>query len=339
MGQTRKEPAADLFHVTTDLENRPLSALLRHWLPDQSWSHVRKLIESRRIMISGNLCVDAGRRLKANEVVKVLAQPTAAPPSEDHIRVQYLDEHLIVVEKPSGMTSNRHNEERHWPSRRKQIQPTLDEMLPRLIAKIDPRRKKARGIGPPVRAVHRIDRDTSGLIVFARTHAAERILAQQFRQHATHRRYLAIVEGRVKAQTFTSRLIRDRGDGRRGSTKELDVGKEAITHVKPIESVGGYTLLECRLETGRTHQIRIHLSEHGHPLCGEKVYRKPRFGKEKPDTSGAPRLALHAAELGFVHPVTGNKLRFEASLPPELTEFWNRLKRQSKSKKPQARPD
>jgi 23S rRNA pseudouridine1911/1915/1917 synthase len=201
-------------------------------------------------------------------------------------------------------------------------------------------RRGARGVPPPVRAVHRLDRDTSGIMVFARTHAAERNLAEQFRRHTTHRRYLTIVEGKIEAQTITSHLVRDRGDGRRGSAEQsggkIDPGsgKLAVTHVKPIEVLkadarsGGYSLVQCQLETGRTHQIRIHLSENGHPVCGEKVYRQPRFGKMPADKSGAPRLALHAAELGFVHPVTGKTLRFQAALPPDLAEFWKRLKTQ-----------
>jgi 23S rRNA pseudouridine1911/1915/1917 synthase len=179
--------------------------------------------------------------------------------------------------------------------------------------------------------VHRLDRDTSGLLVFARSVAAERQLAQQFRKHATHRRYLAIARGNVAAQTISTNLVRDRGDGRRGSTKLPDVGKQAVTHVKPIERIGDYTLVECRLETGRTHQIRIHLAERGHPLCGEKVYHQPLFGEPMPDTSGAPRLALHAAELGFEHPVTGERLRFQMPLPTDLREWLGRLRREARS--------
>ena len=224
MGQARSKPAEQVFPVSSELEKKTLSAALRGWMPGESWSHVRKLIEGRRVMVSGNLCVDAGRRLQANDVVKVLAQAAAAAPKEDDVRLQFLDAHVVVAEKPAGMTSNRHREESRWPTRRKQIQPTLDELLPHIITKIEGRRNR-RGVPLPVRAVHRIDRDTSGLIVFARTHAAESILAQQFRQHATHRRYLAIVEGKVKAQTISSHLVRDRGDGRRGSTDNPEVGK------------------------------------------------------------------------------------------------------------------
>jgi 23S rRNA pseudouridine1911/1915/1917 synthase len=171
-----------------------------------------------------------------------------------------------------------------------------------------------------LRVVQRLDKETSGLVVFARTVAAERGLGKQFHAHTVHRRYLAVVPGYVPAQTIRSRLLRDRGDGRRGSTALPDQGKEAVTHMEPVERLPGYALVACRLETGRTHQIRIHLAELGHPVCGEKVY-----GPRAAD-SGAPRLALHAAELGFVHPTTGQKLHWAMPLPADLEAFLARLR-------------
>jgi 23S rRNA pseudouridine1911/1915/1917 synthase len=280
------------------------------------------------VLVNGNLCVDAGRRLKNGEVVKVLSHPLTPVPRDKDVRIQYLDAHLVVVEKPAGMTSIRHIEERRWPARRKQLQPTLDEILPRLIAARETKGKQRRkGHPPPIRAVHRIDRDTSGLMVFARTVKAERGLGLQFRKHTMHRRYLAIACGHVQAQMIESYLARDRGDGRRGSTQLPGVGKRAVTHVTPLESLNGYTLVECRLETGRTHQIRIHLAELGHPLCGDKVYHQPLFERPTPDRSGAPRLALHAAELGFEHPLTGEAMQFSMPLPPDLAHFLERLRK------------
>lgn len=347
MGQIKPTSAPKVFHVSAGEKSPTLAAALRQWLPKQSWTAVRKLIDARQVLINGNLCLDPGRRLQPNEIVKLLPVPAAEQPKEHDVRVQYLDDHVIVVDKPSGMTTNRHREERAWSKRRKQIQPTLDELLPQIIAKIEGRRGQ-KGVPPPVRAVHRLDRETSGLIVFARTHEAERILAQQFRQHTTHRRYVAIVAGHVEAQTITSQLVRDRGDGRRGSTKEEGIGKTAITHVKPIEyanpagaektkqtgrkekrakrTAAGYTLIQCRLETGRTHQIRIHLSELGHPVYGDKLYREPAFSKTSSDQSKASRLSLHAAELGFVHPKTGKTLRFQSPLPAAIADLWHQLK-------------
>jgi 23S rRNA pseudouridine1911/1915/1917 synthase len=321
-----------LLHVSESQSEKTLAAILRAWQRDQSWSHVRKLIAGRRVTINGNLCVDGARRLKAKDVIKVLLQPAAAPPKEHDVRIVYIDEHVVVVEKPSGVTTNRHAEERNWPQRRRQLQPTLDEMLPRIVA----RKERSQHPGKrttAVRPVHRLDRETSGLIVFARTQAAERNLMLQFRNHTTARKYLAIAEGRVHAQTIDTQLVRDRGDGRRGSSDEADVGKRAITHVTPREHAPNYTLLECRLETGRTHQIRIHLAELGHPLCGEKVYRPSRRGKPSLDSSGAPRVALHAAEIEFDHPATGRRMHFDSQLPPDLRDLWNRLRR---SAKPQA---
>jgi 23S rRNA pseudouridine1911/1915/1917 synthase len=107
------------------------------------------------------------------------------------------------------------------------------------------------------------------------------------------------------------------------------VGKRAVTHVRAIEILGAYTLVECRLETGRTHQIRIHLAERGHPLCGEKVYNQPLFGQPFPDESGAPRLALHAAELAFEHPISGEQMRFDMPLPEDLADWLARLRRRT----------
>jgi 23S rRNA pseudouridine1911/1915/1917 synthase len=180
---------------------------------------------------------------------------------------------------------------------------------------------------PSIRAVHRLDRDTSGLMVFARTAEAERRLVQMFRKHDLHRAYLAIAHGQVQEQTIESYLVRDRGDGLRGSTKEPGVGERALTHVRPIEYLEGYTLVECRLETGRTHQIRIHLAEAGHIVCGEKVYTHRLHGKPREDRSGAPRQMLHAAELAFQHPVTGEPMEFKMPLPADMSGLLERLRR------------
>src|SRR5207248_2610477 len=143
--------------------------------------------------------------------------------------------------------------------------------------------------GPPprLRIVHRIDKETSGLVVFARTVEAERGLGRQFHRHTVVRRYLAVVPGYLSPQRIASRLVRDRGDGRRGSTSLPGPGKEAVTFIDVAERLPGYTLLSCRLETGRTHQIRIHLAEGGHPVCGEKVYNRRPAGPPEPDPSRA----------------------------------------------------
>lgn len=318
--------AVRIFHVSDDQALLTLVTLLRQWLPGESWSQVRKLLTGRHIQVNGNLCLDEGRRLKAKDVVRILDHSQATPPQDSDVRIRYLDLHIVIVEKPAGMTTLRHSEERDWPSRRKQVQPTLDEVLPKVIGRQDKNRQPKSKKPPRVRAVHRLDRETSGLMVFARTPEAEQKLVQMFRQHNMHRQYVAIVQGRLEGQTITSNLVRDRGDGKRGSTTLKEVGQHAITHVKPIEYLDGYTVVECKLETGRTHQIRIHLSELGHVLCGEKVYHTPLFQKAIPDHSGASRIALHAAELGLAHPITGVPLHFQMPLPPDMSELLQRLR-------------
>jgi 23S rRNA pseudouridine1911/1915/1917 synthase len=316
------------YHVAEPQVGLALVAALRQFLPGEPWSAVRRLVENRHVQINGNLCLDEGRKLLLGDVVKVWDEPRNAPPTFEDIKVLFQDAHLIVVEKPAGVTTERHAEERHWSTRRKQRQPTIDELVVRILQRRYARqRQSGRPVRPArVRLVHRLDRDTSGVMVLAVSAVAERLLVQMFRKHAIHRVYHAIAQGRVEARVFDSNLARDRGDRRRGSTSLPDVGKRAVTHVRPLEYLDGYTLIECRLETGRTHQIRIHLAEAGHPLCGEKVYNKPLFGKPIVDRSGAQRQALHAAELGFKHPITGEELMFKTPLPADMGRLLIKLR-------------
>jgi 23S rRNA pseudouridine1911/1915/1917 synthase len=244
--------------------------------------------------------------------------------------VRHLDDHVVVVEKPAGVNSVRHPPELEWADKHKRLAPTLQDLA--LWATAARLNRPAHRL-PPLRIVHRLDRDTSGLLAFARTAAAERGLGMQFRKHTVTRRYLTVVPGVMTDRTLRSNLVRDRGDGRRGSTTLPKVGKVAVTHVEVAERLPGYTVLTCRLETGRTHQIRIHLSEAGHPVCGDKVYHRRADGTDLPDPSGAPRLALHAAELGFDHPVSGAELHWRMPPPPDLQRFLDRLRAAT------ARPD
>ncbi len=275
------------YHIAIDQSGLALVAALRQLLPDRPWSAVRRLVENRHVQVNGNLCIDEGRKLSEGDVLKIWDEPRDAPPSEDTVKILFQDAHLIVVDKPAGITTQRHAEERHWPARRKQRQPTIDEIVARILQ----RQRRGRRGGSPVRLprvrlVHRLDRDTSGVMVLALSADAERLLVQMFRRHDLRRVYQAVALGRVEQQTIESHLARDRGDRRRGSTTLPAAGKRAVTQVRPLEYMEGYTLVECRLETGRTHQIRIHLAEAGHPLCGEKVYNKPLFKQPIADRSG-----------------------------------------------------
>lgn len=315
-------------HVTADEAGRTILALLRAWLPDRSWSQVRRLVDSRRVRVSQQLCLDHARRVAEGEPVALLEHPAPPPPSRTDIVIRFCDAHLVVVEKPAGMTTLRSPEEKHWSRERRALQPTLDEAVWHSLR----RRGKARGRVPRrLYPVHRLDRETSGLMVFALSHQGFEGLASQFRLHTIQRTYWAVVYGAVtQARKIESHLTDDRGDGLRGSARNdvdnADDGKLAITHVRPLERLGSCTLVECRLETGRTHQIRIHLSELGHRVCGDKVYIRDFRRPPQSDTSGLSRQALHACELGFVHPTTGEHLSFKMPFPGDLAQFVERLR-------------
>jgi 23S rRNA pseudouridine1911/1915/1917 synthase len=312
------------FTITPGQAGATLAAFLRHQLPGQSWKQVRGTVLGRRVRVGGDLCLDPARRLKEGEAVELLGRPAPKPATGERINVRYLDEHLVVVEKPAGLRTVPHPSERGWSARRKALNPALVDLVAARIAADKPRRRKS----PPLRlrVVQRLDKETSGLLVFARTAEAERGLGRQFKAHTVTRRYLAVVPGYLPPQRIASRLVRDRGDGRRGSTALPGVGKEAVTDVAVQERLRGHTVLSCRLQTGRTHQIRIHLAELGHPVCGEKVYNRRPDGTAQPASRGAPRLALHATELGFTHPVSGEALHWAMPLPPDLAAFLDRLR-------------
>ena len=319
------------FQVDAAQAGAAIGAALRQWHAGMTWSQAKDLIRNRRVLVNGVVCLDEGRRLQPGEQVSVATQRQDAPPTRNDLTIRYLDRQVVVVEKPAGMRTIFHSSERHHSRERQALQPTVQGLLPELIArreqgKKDDKRRKSGGPLPAIKVVHRIDRDTSGLLVFARTEPAFERLAEAFKQHTVDRVYLTVVPGQVEAQTFDSELVDDRGDGRRGSTTLKGTGKRAITHVTPIEKLDGYTVLQCRLETGRTHQIRIHLSEAGHPVCGDARYHQPLYAPPIIDRSGAPRLALHAMRLGFEHPTTGNRLNFEMPLPEDLTRWLDRLR-------------
>jgi len=331
----------DSLRISSEQEGSTLAAVLRSQMPEHSWAQVRRLIETRHVRINGELCLDPARRLREGQTIEILDRPAPKPRQPESIKIVHLDTHIVVVEKPSGISTVRHPLERDWPATRKAFSPTLDEIIPKLIAQRETSgpvahtrresqtRRHRKGPPPRLRVVHRIDKETSGLVVFARTVLAEQGLGKQFRAHSVLRRYLAVIPGTIPPQKIVTRLVRDRGDSRRGSTRLPGLGKEAITNVELVEKLSGYSLVSCRLETGRTHQIRIHLAELGHPICGEKVYNRKPGSPAIEDQSGAPRLALHAAELGFIHPVTGQSLHWSMPLPSDLKTFLDRFRRNS----------
>ncbi len=297
--------------------DRPIDAVLRARL-GASWGAVRALVTRGKVFVDGARIVDPRTRVRAGAQIAVRpeARRFDATSLEDE-RIVHVDPHVVVVRKPAGMSTIPYE-----PGERGTLEEATRQWLVRRA-----RHPKTASLG----VVHRIDKETSGLVVFARTFAAKKALSQAFRVHAIERRYAAIVHGVLPTKrTLRSHIVEDRGDGLRGAARDprigARIGQLAITHVAPVEVLSrdagppgtdGATLVACALETGRTHQIRIHLSEAGHPLVGDRVYTRDRFEAGKPMLP-APRLMLHAAVLGFEHPMTRARLRFVDPWPDDM---------------------
>lgn len=318
------------FEISDD--KQMVLAALREYLPDSpSWSAVKKTLRGRRVAIGSVLCIDEGRQLSKGEVVTIFDHPLPPPPTDEDVKIRFVDAELVVVEKPAGMVTLRRKPDLGWSWSRKNLQPTLDECVPRLLAKhaekksTSKRGGRDRRILPRLFAVHRLDRDSSGLIVFARNQESQTRIIHQFAQHDAVRKYFALIPGAIEDQTVTSQFIRDRGDGLRGSTSDTTIGEQAVTHFTTLRRIGAYSELECRLETGRTNQIRIHLAELGHPICGDIKYRGPLGKPPVEDNSKIRRMALHAADLRFQHPTTGNLMKFQTDWPDDVQRYLEQL--------------
>lgn len=321
--------ASTRFQIARAESGRPAVDLLRERLA-LPLPAARRLFRDGRVRLQGRPCADPATAVASGQVLEVLEATSAGPAplpaaaAEAAPTVHYLDEHLAVVDKPPGITTVRsaEDEAEFGPHAHRFLPPTLADRLPALLG---------RPGGLPVHpiAVHRLDRDTSGLVVFALTPGAASHLGRQFRAHTVERLYLALVRGRAQDARIESRIARDRGDGRRGAGADPTQGQQAVTHVRVVEMLGDSSLVECRLETGRTHQVRIHLGEAGTPLCGERLYDRPLHGRPAADTSGAPRTLLHAATLGFAHPATGRRLSFRSPLPADMAGVLEELRRRA----------
>lgn len=309
--------------------DQTVAAFLRTRL-NLPWSGAKRLVESGRVRVAGQKVTDPAHRLKLGKRVEVVGAEPQSDRKPTRARLPdapkydgpppvlvYSDDSIAVVDKPAGLTTMRHPDEaaEFGPRGKAYLPATLADLLPAMLGRP----------GKPVRAVHRIDKETSGLVVFARTKPAEEHLTGQFKAHSVERRYLALVRGRPRAGTIESRLVRDRGDGRRGGSS-TGAGQRAVTHMQVAELLGEFALVECRLETGRTHQVRIHLGEAGWPLCGERVYDRPVNGARLPDASGAGRPMLHAARLGLTHPATGERMTWDSDPPADFQAVLSRLR-------------
>lgn len=266
-----------------------------------AWSVAKRHVTTGKVFVDGERVTEIDHRLAVGQEVELrMAAPRPRDPEREGVLV-YDDAHVVVIDKPSGISS--------VPYEDRETGTAMD------LIRGAWRRMGKPATSVPLHVVHRIDRATSGLLAFAKTKKAELGLAAQLRAHTMERMYICVAHGVVAAGRIESNLVPDRGDGLRGSTTRAGQGKRAVTHVSVRQALRGATLCEVRLETGKTHQIRIHLAESGHPLVGETVYIRDYGGP----WIDAPRLLLHAATLGFVHPVTNERVSLSSPLPSDFT--------------------
>jgi 23S rRNA pseudouridine1911/1915/1917 synthase len=334
---TMEEPAGRLesFVVAAHEQGQRLDRVLAAHVGDLSRSHLKSLILAGEVAVAGRTILDPGRRVNTGVSITLrVPQPIAAQPQPEdiHLRVAYEDADLLIVDKPAGLVV--HPAPGHWTG----------TLVNALIARLGDSLSGIGGVRRPG-IVHRLDKDTSGLLVVAKTDRAHRSLTGQFADHGRtgrlQRLYLAFVwgvpdrpRGRIDAPIARHPHAREKMAVREG-------GREAVTHWKVVERYGPpgqpvASLLELRLETGRTHQIRVHLAHLGHPLLGDSVYGagfKTKATLLSPEARAAlealDRQALHAHLIAVEHPESRRFLQFRSELPPELAHLRHALAEQT----------
>jgi 23S rRNA pseudouridine1911/1915/1917 synthase len=286
----------------------------------------RTAVRAGRVDLDGAVAGEPGLEVGESPRIGFFPDRPARYRIRTRLSVLAEDEDFLVVDKPAGLLT--------VPTAERET----DTLLARALDYLHHRYRRR----PTAFVVHRLDRDTSGAIVFARTRPALHFLQDLFRRHAIDREYLALVEGSLEPSgTFTADLA---GDGirlKRGVAAPGQRGKRAVTHYRTIERLPGASLVSVRLETGRTHQIRVHFAATGHPVVGDHVYGRP--GRQSKGGAGgpapeAPRQMLHARLLGFAHPGTGEPVRAESPLPADFRETLEFLRRKSGSRSGNSEP-
>jgi 23S rRNA pseudouridine1911/1915/1917 synthase len=279
-----------------------------------SRERVQALLGEGRILLAGKAAGRASLKLIEDTAFHIsipAATPSEAAAQDIPLVIAYEDEHLIVVDKPAGLV----------------VHPAVGNLDGTLVnALLHHCKGQLSGIGGVARPgiVHRIDKDTSGLLVVAKSDAAHEGLAKQFADHSITRAYLAVVAGQPlpSAGTVTGDIARSNANRKKMALVADGRGKHAVTHFSTVEALDLATLIECRLETGRTHQVRVHLASIGHPLLGDPVYgRTPTKLRPTLDSLGFKRQALHAARLGFIHPVDGTPVHLASALPADMMQL------------------
>ena len=303
----------DAAHAGWRLD-RALAAVV----PTLSRERLKTLIRTGAVEASGTPVRDPATKVRGEEAFRVAVpepEPAHNEAQDIPLTIVFEDEHLLIVDKPAGLV----------------VHPAAGNFDGTLVnALLHHCRGRLSGIGGVARPgiVHRIDKDTSGLLAVAKTDVAHEGLARQFAAHSIDRRYLAIVNGVPKTSigTVDAALARSAVNRKKIAIVEGHRGKRAVTHWRRLSILKDAALVECRLETGRTHQVRVHMASIGHPLLGDPVYGRSgkTHGKVLKEL-GFHRQALHAAELGFTHPVTKNRLSFSSAMPPDMQELFKAL--------------
>jgi 23S rRNA pseudouridine1911/1915/1917 synthase len=270
----------------------------------------REAVRSGRIDVDGAACDEPGRDVSEGAKIEFHPERPARHRVRTRLAVLAEDPDFLIVDKPAGLltvpTSERES----------------DTLLARVLDYLHHRFRRR----PVAFVVHRLDKDTSGSVVFARTRPALHFLQDLFRRHEIGREYVALVEGAPPdSGVFSEDLARDRPDLKRRVARAGQPGKRAVTRYRTLERLRGAALVSVELETGRTHQIRIHFASAGYPVIGDRVYG--RAGRESPEV---PRQMLHARRLSFAHPRTGAIVRVESGLPEDFTRVLGRLREKTK---------
>jgi 23S rRNA pseudouridine1911/1915/1917 synthase len=287
-------------------------------VPTLSRERLKTLIRTGAVESAGKPLRDPATKVRGDESFRVaVPEPERAhnEPQDIPLTIVFEDQHLLIVDKPAGLV----------------VHPAAGNLDGTLVnALLHHCGGSLSGIGGVARPgiVHRIDKDTSGLLVVAKTDVAHEGLARQFAAHSIDRRYLAIVSGvpRSNGGKVDAPLARSATNRKKIAIVEGSRGKRAVTHWSRLNVLKDAALVECRLETGRTHQVRVHMASIGHPLLGDPVYGRSgkAHGKLLKELQ-FHRQALHAAQLGFTHPVTKHRLSFSSPMPPDMQELFNAL--------------
>lgn len=287
---------------------------LQQLYPDASGSRLKRAVIEGQVSVAGEVVDDPGAIVTEDAAVVWNPNRMVRRRVDTSLEVLHEDADAVAVVKPAGLLTH----------------PTEAKELDTLLSRVSLWAKRRYGASRRsyVAVVHRLDKETSGVLVFARSRRGLHDLQAQLRNHTLDRRYLAVVEGDIfgDAGTFDQDLVEDRGDRRRGVARPGSTGTKAITEWKVLERFGLATLVEARLKTGRTHQIRVHFAHAGHPVVGDPVYRDQR---RPPFPIAFPRQALHAGRLGWVTPA-GEKVLVEAEPPSDFSKLLETLRARSK---------